>query len=183
MKQSKSYRKILSEPKEREKLIKQISGNFFRRKLGFGWADFICSLILGLSPMIAITLLFNMPGGPIFTAIIIAATLAAIWFLPVSFMRRRLKFRAVQQKMWRNLEMRHGGLFKILAEIKRLLEDEDMPLYTVKEHDSIFHIVGKWFICINHRHIAHISEIAEGHENKQYVDIVAEYKNRKVDSP
>jgi len=167
MEQPQLRSKLLATPKEREKLIQQVSGDFFRKKLAIGWMHFIRFMALGLAPLIAIVLF---PGGPIFMASIAVAVLVIVWILPVSYLRRRLKLRAEQSIMWKNLDRRYGSVYAALAEIKRLFEDAEIPLYSMQLEEHGFYIIGEWYIDVNGKSIICIAEMAaivsgEGNDN------------------
>ena len=169
MKRPQFHSNFLSSPRERKKLLKQISGNYFSKKLDFGWTYFVPFLMLGLTPMMASVLFFNIPGSQIFISILAVITLIIMRLLPFSFLKRRLGLRADQREMWRNLDRYYGGLYKVLAKIRLLLEDEEIFMHTVKANNHTFHIVGDWYINIDTKDVVHISEIAaivvgKGHE-------------------
>jgi len=160
MEQSQPHSKFLSTQKEREKLIKQITKNYFSKKLNFGWIYFFPFLALGLTPMAGSVIFFNAPSSHVFISILIGVTLITMWFLPLSFLKRRLKLRSDQKGMWRNLDRYHGGIYVALAKIRLLLEDEETPLYTIRADNHAFHIIENWYININYKDVVHISEIA-----------------------
>jgi len=150
---------------ERRQLKRQVFGNFYMRPPMLAIMRFLILLPFGIVPLaIGIFmahhrwLFIDTASMLINLAVLAVGGLLFFVFVIYPFLERKERA-VIYERTLENLNKHHGGIEKVLSEIKSLI-DEDVPSHSISEGYNLFHVIGDWFLHPHYKQIVHISQIA-----------------------
>ncbi|MCL2528117.1 MAG: hypothetical protein FWE42_06805 [Defluviitaleaceae bacterium] len=148
MEYSQDYSGLISSPKKREKLYKQVVSGHYTKPPGSPKVAVIVLSIIGI-----VFLLIGL-ASPFFLII----GLLSFVLIPV-LVRARRKMNVAHAQRAVKLTQRYGGADMIMEEVRQHLENPSMPSFSVSSEESDFHLVGPWFLDPNGKTVLNTSEI------------------------
>lgn len=148
MEYSQNYSGLISHPKRREKLYRQVVGGHFTKPPGSPKVAVIVFLAIGV-----VFLLLSVAS-----LVFLLFSLLAFILIPVLVRARKKMIVAYEQRTVK-LAQRYGGADMVMNEVRQHLENPGVPSFSVSSEESDFHLVGPWFLEPNGKTILNTSEI------------------------